>query len=88
MRSIDLRTATSEELAAWGAEFDAAVEDGSLREEIEATIDPERNAKYGDKAWYTALVLFGYLSPADADAQLRELRDKKATAAAPRRRDR
>ena len=64
------------------AEFDAALEDGSLRTRIEATTDPEWHAKYGDEAWDTVLVLFGYLSPAEADAQLKELREMKATAAA------
>jgi len=42
------------------AEFDAAVEDGSLRAESEAKGDPEWNAKYGDNAWDAALVCFGY----------------------------
>ena len=73
MRKIDLRTATDEEYAAWGAEFDAAIEDGSLRAEIEAEIDaeggpesdPEWKAKYGDDAWDTALIVSGYCAPWD-----------------------
>jgi hypothetical protein len=65
MRAIDLRTATDEEFAAWSAEFLAAVDDGSLRAEIDATIDPEWNAKYGDAAWETSLLLLGISSPTD-----------------------
>ena len=42
------------------AEFIAAVEDGSLRAEIDATIEPEWNAKYADNSWDAALVCFGY----------------------------
>jgi hypothetical protein len=77
MRSIDTRTATHEESDAWLAEFIAAIEDGSLRAKIDATIDPEWNAKYGDNAWETALVLFGYLSPAEAEARFQARQGKE-----------
>jgi N-acyl-D-aspartate/D-glutamate deacylase len=76
MRSIDVRTATEAEIAAWSAEFDAAIEDGSLRAEVDATIDPEWNAKYGDASWDAALMCFGYISPAEAEARSRERQDK------------
>ena len=77
MRSIDIRTATEAEIAAWNAEFFAAIEDGSLRAEIDATIDPEWNAKYGDNAWDAALMCIGYISPAEAEARSKERQGKK-----------
>ena len=56
--------ATKEERDAWAAEFDAAIEDGSLRAEIDAKVDaelgPEWNAKYGDASWNAALMQLGY----------------------------
>ena len=60
MRSIDLRTATHEESDAWLAEFIAAVEDGSLRAEMEKGEDPEWQARYGDASWDAALICIGY----------------------------
>jgi len=63
VRKIDLRTATDEEYAAWSAEFDAAIEDGSLRAEIDAKVDaelgPKWNAKYGDASWEAAMIVSG-----------------------------
>jgi hypothetical protein len=44
------------------AKFEAltlAIEDGSLRKEIEATLDPEWVKKYGDAAWQAAMDIFG-----------------------------
>jgi hypothetical protein len=60
MRSIDIRTATHEEFDAWLAEFIAAVEDGSLRAEMEKGEDPEWLARYGDASWDAALMCIGY----------------------------
>jgi hypothetical protein len=55
----------------------AALEDGSLRAEMEKGEDPEWLAKYGDNAWDTALVLFGYLSPAEAEARFQARQGKE-----------
>ncbi len=44
----------------------ASIEDGSLRAEIDAKMDPEWNAKYGDAAWDNALILIGYEPSPDA----------------------
>jgi hypothetical protein len=67
MRTIDARTATREEFDAWITEFLAAVDDGSMRAEHDAKVDPEWNAKYGDAAWETSLLLLGIDAPTDDD---------------------
>jgi hypothetical protein len=66
MRTIDLRTVTDEEFAAWSAELFAAVDDSSLRAEYDAKVDPEWNAKYGDADWETSLLLLGISSPTNS----------------------
>ena len=64
MRKIDIGSCTKAEFAAWLDEYVAAVEDGSLRAEIDAKVDaelgPEWNAKYGDASWEAALTCIGY----------------------------
>ena len=76
-RPINLGTATPEESDGWLADFIAAVEDGSLRAEMEKGEDTEWLARYGDNAWETALVLFGYLSPAEAEARFQARQGKE-----------
>jgi len=59
-RPIKLGTATPEESDGWLADFIAAVEDGSLRAEMEKGVDTEWLARYGDASWDAALMCFGY----------------------------
>jgi len=65
MRTIDIRTCTKAEFDAWLAEFVDAVEDGSLRAEL--------NAKNGrpstDDEWLTALEVSGYGPPPEDTAR-------------------
>jgi hypothetical protein len=65
LRSINIRTATKEEFDRWQAEYVAAVEDGSLRAEMDAEMDPEWVARYGDASWDAMLVVSGYCAPWD-----------------------
>jgi hypothetical protein len=65
MKSIDLRTVSTEEWAAWMADYVASVKDGSLRAEMEADLDPEWVAKYGDASWDAFLVVSGFCSQWD-----------------------
>jgi hypothetical protein len=58
-------TSTPEELEAWRLAFVASVEDGSLRAKVDAKVDPEWNAKYGDSSWDAALVVSGFCAPWD-----------------------
>jgi hypothetical protein len=53
-------TSTPEELEADRLAFVASVEDGSLRARVDAKVDPEWNAKYGDASWEAALMCIGY----------------------------
>jgi len=54
----------------------AAIEGGTLRAQVDATTDPEWNAKYGDNAWDAALMCIGYISPAEAEARFQKPRGK------------
>jgi hypothetical protein len=65
LRSIDIGSCTREEFDAWQAEYVASVEDGSLRAEMDAKMDPEWVARYGDASWDAMLVVSGYCSAWD-----------------------
>jgi len=43
-----------------GRRSSALIEDGSLRAEMDAQIDPAWLAKYGDSSWAAALAVIGY----------------------------
>jgi hypothetical protein len=53
-------TMTPEEIEADRLAFVASVEDGSLRAKIDAKVDPEWEAKFGDASWEAALTVIGY----------------------------
>jgi hypothetical protein len=40
--------------------------------QVDATTDPEWNAKDGDNAWDAALMCIGYISPAEAEARFQK----------------
>lgn len=50
---------TDAEIDAHVAEFVRSIEDGSLRRECEARVDPDWLATYGDAAWRAALAQMG-----------------------------
>ena len=58
-------TMTPEEIEADCLAWEASVKDGSLRAKVDAKVDPEWNAKYGDASWEAALFCIGYGSAWD-----------------------